>query len=195
MTLQTQNAPVSNTALALRDTFLKWQCLTRQISMRQNQGRPDAASTPAVWLNGETGAFDHIITVLSKDPHHSMLPELKHLVKRTLDPAQRRQKALELLSETYYQQPETFSDILTATFVPKSTRAAVLRKVGQCRLEFSAYGQSYGIACKVWTLTKTNTLRQATMWHNLLFNPALHPDTIVLGFEPNWSASTSQAAV
>ena len=29
--------------MALRNAFLKWQCLTRQISVRQNQGRPDEA--------------------------------------------------------------------------------------------------------------------------------------------------------
>ena len=40
--------------MALRNAFLKWQCLTRQISVRQNQGRPDEAVTPAVILKGQT---------------------------------------------------------------------------------------------------------------------------------------------
>ena len=54
--------------LALRDAFLKWQCLIRQILVRQNQGRPDTAVTPAVVLKGETDIFYHVITVLSKTP-------------------------------------------------------------------------------------------------------------------------------
>ena len=181
--------------LALRDAFLKWQCLIRQISVRQNQGRPDTAVTPAVVLKGETDIFDHVITVLSKTPQQSLLPELQHLVRRTLDPAQRRQKALELLSETYYQKATSFSDILTATFPPQSPRAAAIRKVGHCRLLFSGYGQFYQVDCKIWALTKKNTLYQATFWHNLLFNPNLHPDTIVLGFEPDWTNSTSEPLV
>ena len=181
--------------MALRNAFLKWQCLTRQISVRQNQGRPDEAATPAVILKGQTEPYDHIITVLSKTPQQSLLPELQHLVRRTLDPAQRRQKALELLSETYYQKPMSFSDILTATFPPQSPRAAAIRKAGHCRLVFSGYGQSYQIECKIWALTKKNTLYQATFWHNLLFNPALHPDTIILGFEPDWTKSTSEPLV
>ena len=181
--------------MALRNAFLKWQCLTRQFSVRQNQGRPDEAVTPAVILKGQTEPYDHIITVLSKTPQQSLLPELQHLVRRTLDPAQRRQKALELLSETYYQKPMSFSDILTATFPPQSPRAAAIRKAGHCRLVFSGYGQSYQIECKIWALTKKNTLYQATFWHNLLFNPALHPDTMILGFEPDWTKSKSEPLV
>ena len=69
--------------MALRNAFLKWQCLTRQISVRQNQGRPDEAVTPAVILKGQTEPYDHIITVLSKTPQQSLLPELQHLVRRT----------------------------------------------------------------------------------------------------------------
>jgi hypothetical protein len=89
----------------------------------------------------------------------------------------------------------SFSDILTATFPPQSPRAAAIRKAGHCRLVFSGYGQSYQIECKIWALTKKNTLYQATFWHNLLFNPALHPDTIILGFEPDWTKSTSEPLV
>ena len=195
MTLAAQRFEPQVDPTALRDAFLKWQCLTRQIAVRQNQGRPDEAVTPAVLLKGKTEAYDHIITVLSKTPQQSLLPELQHLVRRTLDPAQRRQKALELLSETYYQKPTSFSDILTATFPPQSPRAAVIRKADHCRLLFSGYGQSYQIECKIWALTKKNTLYQATFWHNLLFNPGLHPDTIVLGFEPDWTKSTSEPLV
>ena len=195
MTRAAQRSEPQADSTALRDAFLKWQCLTRQIAVRQNQGRPDEAVTPAVLLKGKTEAYDHIITVLSKTPQQSLLPELQHLVRRTLDPAQRRQKALELLSETYYQKPTSFSDILTATFPPQSRRAAVIRKADHCRLLFSGYGQSYQIECKIWALTKKNTLYQATFWHNLLFNPGLHPDTIVLGFEPDWTKSTSEPLV
>lgn len=195
MTRAAQRSEPQADSTALRDAFLKWQCLTRQIAVRQNQGRPDEAVTPAVLLKGKTEAYDHIITVLSKTPQQSLLPELQHLVRRTLDPAQRRQKALELLSETYYQKPTSFSDILTATFPPQSPRAAVIRKADHCRLLFSGYRQSYQIECKIWALTKKNTLYQATFWHNLLFNPGLHPDTIVLGFEPDWTKSTSEPLV
>ena len=88
----------------LRDTFLRWQCRVRQIAMRENMGHPDDAITPELTLPGETEPTRHIITVLSKAPPFSKTPELQHMVKRTHDPAQRREKAVRFFSEIYYQK-------------------------------------------------------------------------------------------
>ncbi|MFT5001019.1 MAG: hypothetical protein ACI875_002028, partial [Planctomycetota bacterium] len=176
----------------LRDGFLRWQCRVRQLAMRDNFGKPDDAIAPAVRLQGADEDMGHIITVLSKSPANSLVPEFKQMFKNTQDPAQRREKALNLFSEIYYQKADTFSDILTATFPPKSEGAKVIRAADRCRLEFSAYGQTFFLDCKVWKLTAKNPLFQATTWHNMLFNPNLPPDTIVLGFEPDWSKSLAE---
>ncbi len=173
----------------LRLAFLRWQCRVRQMAMRQGRGRPDDAVTPALWLPGATEAMGHVITVLNKAPAHSLTPELQHMVRRTADPAQRREKALQLFSETYFQRPETFSDMLTATFPPASPGAAAIRAAGACRLVFEAYAQRFEIAARVWQLAEHHPLYQATWWHNLLFNPTLAPGTVVLGFEPDWAES------
>ena len=58
------------------------------------------------------------------------------------------------------------------------------------KLTFEAYGQRFDLDCKVWKLSRRNPLYQATVAHNRLFNPALHPETEVLGFEPDWQTST-----
>ena len=73
--------------------------------------------------------------------------------------------------------------------------AAKLRKADKVRLIFHAYGQTFELACKVWRLAERNPLYQSTIAHNQLFNPGLHPDTIVLGFEPDWSSSTSDPEI
>ena len=99
----------------LKDAFLRWQCRVRQIAMRERQGRPDDAIMPALTLPGETAPLGHVVTVLSKAPSFSKTPELMHMVKRTHDPAQRREKAIELFSETYFQKPKEFSDCLLYT--------------------------------------------------------------------------------
>lgn len=177
----------------LRDTFLRWQCRVRQIAMRENMGRPDDAITPALTLPGETKPTGHIITVLSKAPPYSKTPELQHLFRRTHDPAQRREKAIQFFSETYYQKAREFSDILTATFPPGSPGAAAISAAGNCTLAFEAYGQRYDLLCKVWTLDKTDPLYQATWWHNMLFNPNMHPNTVIFGFEPDWDHSTAES--
>lgn len=171
--------------------FLRWQCRIRQIAMRERQGRPDDGVTPALTLQGQTEPMGHIITVLNKTPARSQTPELMHLAKRTADPAERRDKALQLFSSTYYQKAQDFSDLLTATFPPDSPGAAQIREAGACRLDFAAYGQTYRLACKVWRLAEGSPFHQATWWHNALFNPTISPGTVILGFEPDWEASSA----
>lgn len=176
----------------LRTAFLKWQCRVRQVAMRDNQGRPDDAITPALFLPGEEEPMGHIITLLNKSPGYSVTSELLHMAKKTNDPAQRRDQAMQYLSATYYQKAAEFSDILTATFPPGSPGAARVREAGSVRLKFDAYAQMFDLGCKVWKLAPHNPLHQATMAHNRLFNPALHPDTEVLGFEPDWELSSAE---
>lgn len=175
----------------LRLAFLKWQCRVRQTAMRDNHGRPDDSIAPALYLPGEVEPMGHIITLMNKTPGYSVTPELIHMAKKTNDPAQRRDQALRFFSATYYQKAAEFSDILTATFPPASRGAAQIREAGTARLKFEAYTQVFDLTCKVWRLAVHNPLYQSTMAHNTLFNPTIAPDTEVLGFEPDWAASTS----
>lgn len=173
----------------LKKSFLRWQCLTRQMMMRDNMGRPDDAITPAVVLAGSSEPLGHIITILNKANGYSQVPEMQHMLRKTNDPAMVRDAALQFLSETYFQKPAEFSDILTSTFPPGSQGATTIRRADHCTLKFAAFGQSWELDCKVWRLIAPNPLFEATLVHNRLFNPALPDETIVLGFEPNWDKS------
>jgi len=175
----------------LRLAFLRWQCRVRQVAMRDNAGRPDDAITPALYLPNLDQPLGHIITVMNKAPGYSVLAELKHMDANTNDPAQKREAAMTFFSATYYQKAAEFSDILTATFPHTSPGAAQIRAAGEVRLVFDAYNQKFDVSANVWRLAEHNPLFQATIAHNRLFNPAMPPDTEVLGFEPDWSASTS----
>ncbi len=176
----------------LRNRFLKWQCLTRQMMMRDNMGRPDDSIMPEVRLEGHDQPLGHIITILNKSPGASVTPELRHMAFKTNDPAQRRAQALQYFSATHYQKYREFSDILTATFPPKSPGAARLRKANRVHLHFDAYNQIFDLDCKVWRLASRNPLHAATMAHNRLFNPSIPAETVILGFEPDWNTSTGQ---
>ncbi len=175
----------------LRDGFLKWQCHARLMMLRDHDGRPSDAVTPAVTLPGQPQPMGHVITILNKVPGHSDLPELEHMFRKTNDPAQVRETALRFLSASYYQKHRDFSDILTATFPPGSAGAAQLHAAGRVTLVFEAYAQRFDLACKVWRLAPHNPLHRATLAHNRLFNPAIPAGTEVLGFEPDWAASGS----
>ena len=115
----------------LRLAFLKCQCRVRQLSMRDNAGRPDDAITPDLYLAGEDDALGAVITILNKSPGYSVTPEMQHMAAKTNDPAQRRETALTFFSATYYQKASEFSDILTATFPPESPGAAQIREAGE----------------------------------------------------------------
>jgi hypothetical protein len=175
----------------LRDAFLKWQCRVRQMAMREFDGRPDDSIMPALTLKGADEPMGHIITLINKLPAYSVTPEMQHMVKRTNDPAQRRDKAIQFFSSTHYQKAREFSDTLTATFPPKSKGAQAIRQADRVTLYFSAYNQEFTLDCKVWKLTEKNPLYQSTYWHNALFNPSLTADTTILGFEPDWDASSA----
>lgn len=179
------------TASPLRTAFLKWQCRVRQMAMRDHHGRPDDGIMPALYLPDEAEPLGHIITLINKAPGYSVTPELQHMLAKTNDPAQRRDQAIRYFSATYYQKASEFSDLLTATFPAGSPGAAKIRAAEHVRLRFDAYAQVFDLTCKVWRLGAQNPLRQATLAHNKLFNPALAPDIEVLGFEPDWTASTS----
>ncbi|WP_286908940.1 hypothetical protein [Roseovarius sp.] len=177
----------------LQMTFLRWQCRVRQMAMRDQEGRPDDAITPAVYLPGEDDAMGHIITLLNKSPGYSVTAELDYMAAKTNDPAQRRDQALQFLAAGYYQNAVEFSDILTATFPPGSEGAKTLHEAGHVTLVFEAFNQRFDLKCKVWRLAAHNPLHAATIAHNRLFNPALPPGTEVLGFEPDWDASSAAA--
>ena len=173
----------------LRDHFLGWQCRIRQIAMRSRDGRPSSAMTPLVSAAQGGDPVARIVTVLCKRPEHSTTMELRHMARRTHDPAERRENALKFFAERYYQAAHEFSDTLTASFPSDSGTAATLLNQRECRLVFEQFSQRFDLHCTVWRLSRHNPLREATFWHNLLFNPRLAADSIILGFEPDWPQS------
>ena len=175
----------------LRDSFMRWQCRIRQIAMRSHDGRPTSGMTPLASSADESTPTPvaSIITVLCKRPEHSATMELRHMARRTHDPAERRENALKFLAERYYQSSREFSDILTASFPPNSGTATALLAHRECRLAFEQFSQRFDVHCTVRRLSPNNPLREATFWHNLLFNPRLSGDCVILGFDPDWPKS------
>lgn len=175
----------------LKKVFLKWQCRVRQNAMRDNGGRPDDGILPAVYLPGESEPLGHIITLLHKTQAYSVTPELNHMLAKTNDPAQRREQALRFFSSSYYQKASEFSDLLTTTFPASSPGAHRLVEAGEVTLVFDAFAQIFRLNCKVVALEIEDAFHQATVAHNRLFNPALSPDVNVVGFQPDWTRSSS----
>jgi hypothetical protein len=180
-------------ALALRETFMRWQCRLRQIAVRNQQGQPTSGMAPIVY--GSDGRqLMQVVTVLCRTDDYSATMEFQHMYRRTLDPASRREDALNYLSERYYQQHTAFSD-LTASFAPDSSNSKVLLAAEFVTLSFEQFSQKFELICKPQLLAIESTVRAATYWHNALFNPLLPADCDVIAFVPDWARSAAKPVV
>jgi hypothetical protein len=180
-------APLDPTARKLRHAFLGWQCRIRQLSVRQAGGRPTPGMRPRVSLPPDETNQGHIVVLIRKKASQETTARFQHMVRRTRDPAERRDSALHFLAAAYYQRPDEFSDHMTALFAPHAVLVDRLLAAARCTLDFEQFGQHYGLTCQVKELAESDPAFQFTYWHNSLFNPAIPGDARILGFQPDWS--------
>lgn len=174
----------------IRDGFLEWQCRIRQVAMRQEGGQPSSGMRPRV-LDGSGREVSPAITILliAKEPEESTA-FFRHQVMRTPDPRDIYERALTFLQADYFQDPEAFGDRMVSVLSSGAALAASLLAEGECILAFAQGRQRYQLPCKVREAKPGSPAREAAIWHNRLFNPAL-PDTVhVLEFKPDWTSAT-----
>jgi len=174
---------------SLRDEFLAWQCRIRQIAMRQDGGRPSPGMRPRL-LDQAGRDLVPALTVLMipRDPSESTA-FFRFQVMKHADPRELYERALGFLQADYFQQPASFSDQLLAILPEGSKVAAALTAEGRCILAFEQFSQAYRLPCAVSALQPGDAARDAAIWHNRLFNPAL-PETVhVVAFKPDWASA------
>jgi hypothetical protein len=181
-------------AQKLRDHFLGWQCRIRQIAMRQDGGRPSPGMRPRV-LDSVGREIAPALTVLIVPKESAETTALfRFQVQKTSDPKDVYERGLALLQADYFQQPETFSDRLTALLPGGSALATTLLAERACILEFDQFRQSYRLPSRISALPSGDPTREATIWHNRLFNPSLPDDVQVLAFRPDWDLAEATPA-
>ena len=174
----------------IRDSFLEWQCHIRQVAMREEGGRPSPGMQPRV-LDSSGHEISPALTILviPRRPEESTA-FFRHQVMRTPDPRDIYERALTFLQAEYFQDPDAFGDKLVSVLSAGATVAASVLEDGECILAFEQGRRRYSIPCKVRESKPGSASRDAAIWHNRLFNPAL-PDTVhVLEFKPDWTSST-----
>ena len=176
-------------ANTIKHEFLAWQCRLRQIAMRQDGGRPSPGMRPRL-LDRDGREIARALTVLliPQDPAESTA-FFRFQSARFPDPQELYERALRFLQADYFQQPENFSDKLVAVLPEGSPLAAHLTAQGRCILDFAQFNQTYRLPCTVFELEPGEGAREAAIWHNRQFNPAL-PETVgVLQFRPDWTSA------
>lgn len=176
----------------LRDAFLAWQCRIRQIAMREHGGRPSPGMRPRLLdRRGRELAAALTVLLLPRDFSESTA-FFRFQVMRSADPRDVYERALGYLQADFFQQPEQFSDLLLAVLPQESELAAALAADGACSLAFEQFGQGWFLPAAAHRLETDDPARDAAIWHNRLFNPAL-PETVhVVAFKPDWASAKSR---
>ncbi len=166
------------------DSFIKWQCRLRKLSMREREGRPGPGMSAGIHAvaGGEEQA--RISFLINRRDSADRTAELRHIVRKTHDPSQWVKNGLKLLAELHYHETDQFTPELTALFSNDSSIAYALIKAGQCRLSFAETSVAHEFEFEVESLYQDDELFQATYWHNHLFNPTLPGQVRVLKFTP-----------
>jgi hypothetical protein len=176
---------------SLRDDFLAWQCRIRQMAMREEMGRPSSGMRPRVLRrSGEEIAGALTVLIVPKEPREST-SFFRFQVMRSADPRDLYQRGLAYLQSDYFQRPEGFRDRMTAVLDHTSPLAATLLAEKRCVLEFDQFSQVFRLPCTVRKLGEGDEAREATLWHNRIFNPALPEAVVVLELKPDWAKAVA----
>jgi hypothetical protein len=164
--------------------FVSWQCRLRKMSMRELGGRPTPGMSAGVYPvagDEEKGRMNFLIVKQESD---FLNTELRHIIRKTQDSAERLNNGLRILSERHYQDDSSFSDQLTALFGFDSGLADALIEAGECHLKFTESSIEYAFDFSVREIPEQDPAHQATYWHNHLFNPSMPGRVRILGFSP-----------
>ena len=160
--------------------------------MRQDGGRPSPGMRPRLLDQAGRDMVPRLtVLMIPRDPSESTA-FFRFQVMRSADPRELYEHALGFLQADYFQQPASFSDQLLAILPEGSKVAAALVADGRCILAFEQFSQAYRLPCAVSALQPGDAARDAAIWHNRLFNPAL-PETVhVVAFQPDWTSAKAE---
>jgi hypothetical protein len=170
----------------LRSYFLGWQCRIRQISARDYGGAPLPGMRPRLLSRSGEELMPAVTLLIMPVSPAASTDYLKFQLQRTNDQALAREAGVRFLAADYFQEPELFTDEMTALFQPGSQIAKRILKIGDCLLDFEQYSQRFTMFCRARTVARKEAAHQATLWHNRIFNPNVPQNAVVLGFRPDW---------
>jgi len=175
----------------LCEQFIAWQCRIRQYAVRKNEGIPSSGMRPDLGILGET--YGPVSIQIVKSDSEDVTREFRFIIQKTQDHQARYESGLKLLSEYYYQIPGEFDEEMTAVYSMESEFAKRIVKSNSCMLEFDQGNQIYKLNCRTRFIEPKEQKYQATYWHNSLFNTSMPGVVSMIGFTPDWTASSFKA--
>lgn len=172
----------------MKSYFLGWQCRIRQLSARAYGGAPLSGMRPRVLTKtGEELMSAMTVLILPKVPETSTA-YLRFQVQKTHEASKVYEAGVKYLAESHFQEPDLFSEEMTALFQEGSPIAERMWALRECLLDFEQSAQRFAMFCRVRTLKASEAAHQATLWHNRIFNPNVPNRAVILGFRPDWKS-------
>ena len=187
-----RNTLTENDRLPIQNYFIGWQCRTRELALRSEEGRPNGGMRPQIALKNGKVVFPAATLLIIPDQPDRIIRQFRFMALKTQDPQERYTKALQLLAARFYQNAEDFSGAMSGIFSRSSKEVQALEKHKYCIMEFDYQQQAFKIPCYVSASQKNEPLYEFTYWHNYLFNLNLSPEVKVLHFKPDWSKTVSE---
>ncbi len=108
-------------------------------------------------------------------------------LQKTSDPAAIREAGVKYMAGGFYQEPDLFSDEVTAVFRAGSDLASRMLRSKQVILEYEQFSQNFRMFCKVRQLRADDEVHEASLLQARIFNPQIGNDAEVLAFRPTWN--------
>lgn len=160
--------------------------------MREDGGRPSPGMQPGILdMSGTELAPALTVLLLPETPDESTA-FFRFQVMKSSDPREVYEKTLRYLQSDYFQDPKAFSDRLVATLPSDSALADALVAAKRCVLDFAQGRYRFRLPCKVKALKEGDAQRDAAIWHNRVFNPALPDSAQALVFKPDWKTAETR---
>lgn len=173
----------------LKAHFIAWQCRIRQMGVRELGGQPMPATRPRVSSQSGKVIVPAMVVLLIPQEPSASTAFFKFQVQKTNELEETREAALRYLAADYFQQPELFSDEMTAVFGPRAPTAARLVAAKVAMLEFEQYSQRFWIPCRTRRLAVSEPARDSAFWQARVFNANLPKNIEVIGFKPDWKTA------
>lgn len=157
--------------------------------MREQGGRPSTGMSPRVLTESGQERLPALTVLLEPEEPKESTAFFRFQVMKSADPRETYEKALRFLQSEYYQDSKEFSDRLLTVLPPESPLAGELTGAGRCVLDFSQGRHNFRLPCKVKVLKASSANREAAIWHNRVFNPALPDGVQIIAFKPDWKTA------
>ena len=163
--------------------------------MRQDGGRPSPGMRPRILATAGHEIAPAVTMLIVPSDAGESTAFFRFQVQKSNDARDIYGRGLAFLQADYFQEPRGFEGRLVAVFPQAAAIATTLMNEGGCVLEFEQFRQLYRLPSRVTELPLGDTAREAALWHNRVFNPALPDDVRVLAFQPDWAGAQAEPPV